>query len=229
LFPYNRTGIASEPQTVTVFATTEGIPFVPVTGITRVPASATAGTPLALTGTVAPANATNNTIVWIVWIVWNSGATGATIDGNTLRTATTGTATIRATIAGGASATTAFTQDFTVTVSQGPGEGGFTIGFADFVDMAPEVPIIGPVIRLGGGWETITVTDPAQYDVGSIGWFFLGTRITGTMVSGFHGETLTLGPLIHGNLLGVGTHFLTVEVSVNGVPYSRRIAFTVER
>ena len=91
----------------------ENAGFVAVTGITGVPTTATIGMPLPLAGTVAPPNATNRTIAWSVQ---NAGATGATIDGNTLTATTQGTATIRATIPGGASATTDFTQDFDVTV-----------------------------------------------------------------------------------------------------------------
>jgi hypothetical protein len=52
--------------------------FIPVTGgITDVPASMTAVTPLALTGAVAPADATNQTIVWSVK---DAGGTDATIE-----------------------------------------------------------------------------------------------------------------------------------------------------
>ena len=92
---------------------TEGGTFVPVTDITGVPTQATAGTPLTLTGTVVPSGATNRAIVWSVY---DAGNTGATIDGNTLNTAATGTATVRATIANGASATADFTRNFDVTV-----------------------------------------------------------------------------------------------------------------
>jgi len=52
--------------------------FVAVTGITDVPNAATAGTDLTLSGTVAPSDATNKTIVWSVK---TAGTTGATIDG----------------------------------------------------------------------------------------------------------------------------------------------------
>ena len=90
----------------------------------------------------------------------------------------------------------------------------------------PAITAIGP---LSPPPPTITVANPTLYDPGSIRWFFQGTEITGDMVSGTHGQTLTLGPRIHGNLLSIGTHFLTVEVSVNGVPFSRRISFTVQR
>jgi len=110
----------------------------------------------------------------------------------------------------------------------------FNISFADFVNLAPDIPITGPTISLVGNHPhpasaNINVTNPTQYDAGSIRWLFHGTQITGNMVSGINGGALTLGPRIHGNALGEGIHFLTVEVSVNGVPYSRRIAFTVVR
>ena len=91
-----------------------GAAFVAVTGITDVPTTATVGTALTLTGTVAPANATNQTIVWTVKA---AGTTGATITGNTFNATAAGTATVTATIANGATATTPFTKDFDITVS----------------------------------------------------------------------------------------------------------------
>ncbi|MCL2192616.1 MAG: hypothetical protein FWB78_04375 [Treponema sp.] len=101
----------------------------------------------------------------------------------------------------------------------------------NLTDLAPEIPISGPTIRLEGSVEeisaTIIVADPSRYDDGSIRWVFRGTQITGGMVSGNNGQTLTLGPVIHGMLLGIGTHFLTVEASVDDTPYGRRVEFTV--
>ena len=89
--------------------------FVAVTGITGVPTIAVARTPLTLAGTVAPATATNQTIVWSIF---NAGATGATIaDGNTLNTTGEGTVKIRATIVNGLSASTDFVQEFDITVN----------------------------------------------------------------------------------------------------------------
>ena len=107
-------GAGATTDFVQYFPITVNPPFVPVTGITGVPTEATAGTPLALSGTVTPAHATNRAIVWSVQ---SAGTTGATITGNTLNTSNAGTATVRATIANGASATTNFTQDFAVTVT----------------------------------------------------------------------------------------------------------------
>ena len=101
----------------------------------------------------------------------------------------------------------------------------------DLVNLSPDIDIQGPAIRLvGTAAETsavITVTNPGQYSPGSIRWYFHEIQITGAMVGGSSGETLTLGPIIHGSALGPGTHFLTVEANVNGVSFSRRIAFTV--
>ena len=103
----------------------------------------------------------------------------------------------------------------------------FTISFADFLEVATD--IIGPTLRIIGNPEetsrNITVINPAQYDDDSIRWLFDGTRITGDVISGTHGETLTLDSRIHNNR--IGTHFVTVVVSKDGVSYSRRIAFMV--
>ena len=88
--------------------------FVAVTDITGVPTTATAGTALTLTGTVAPTGATNKTITWAVK---TAGTTGATISSNSLNTSAAGTVVVTATVANGATATTPYTKDFTITVN----------------------------------------------------------------------------------------------------------------
>ncbi len=92
--------------------------FVAVSGISGVPTTATAGTPRTLTGTVAPANATNQTIVWSVA---DAGTTGATISGNTLTTSGAGTLVVRATITNGLTASSDYTQNFNITVNSAGG------------------------------------------------------------------------------------------------------------
>ncbi|MDR0875609.1 MAG: InlB B-repeat-containing protein [Clostridiales Family XIII bacterium] len=91
--------------------------IIPVTGITGVPAAATAKVGLSLSGTVAPGDATNKTIVWSVK---NAGATGASIIDSTLNTTAAGTAVVTATIVNGTS-TGNYIQDFNITVSKGAG------------------------------------------------------------------------------------------------------------
>jgi endo-1,4-beta-xylanase len=88
--------------------------FVAVTSISGVPTTGPAGTPLPLTGTVVPANATNKTIVWSVVSV---GTTGASVSGTTLNATAAGTAKVRATIADGTAVGTAYTQDSDITVT----------------------------------------------------------------------------------------------------------------
>lgn len=108
------------------------------------------------------------------------------------------------------------------------GEAGFTISLADFIDMAPGY-ITGPILNLADGQAETYITvlvDRERYRVDGIRWFFDGREITGAAVSA-NGETLTIGPIIHGSMLGAGTHRVTVVVSINGRPYSRVITFTV--
>jgi hypothetical protein len=88
-------------------------PFVAVTNITGVTAAAEAGQDVNLSGTVAPSNATNKTIVWSVK---DANITGASISGSTLSTTAAGTVTVTATIANGTSSGD-YTQDFNITVA----------------------------------------------------------------------------------------------------------------
>ncbi|MCL2695036.1 MAG: hypothetical protein FWE69_01785 [Clostridiales bacterium] len=97
---------ATQNFTLTVTAT-----FVPVTSITGVPATGTAGTSLTLAGTVAPSGATNQTIVWSVK---NAGATGAVVSGNVVTTTGKGMAVFTATIADGLGEGSDYVQDFTI-------------------------------------------------------------------------------------------------------------------
>ncbi len=88
--------------------------FTSVTGITGVPTEVTAGTALTLSGTVEPAGATNKTLTWAIG---NPGTTGAAVSGTTFTATSAGTATVVVTIENGLSATTPYTQIFTITVN----------------------------------------------------------------------------------------------------------------
>ena len=98
------------------------------------------------------------------------------------------------------------------------------------ISFGPDIQaeIIGPTISLGvgqAGTSRITLLDPEQFDTGSIRWFLDGIQITGATVSGSHGQTLTLFPITHNNM--IGTHRVTVEVRSGGVLHSRIIVFSV--
>jgi hypothetical protein len=114
------TGAIVNPDDVkaTIEITVEGgVSFVPVTDIIDVPAAAIAGQPLTLTGTVVPADATFQTILWSLK---DAGNTGATLSGDVLSTTATGTVVVTATIENGEMDTldggTDFVKDFTITV-----------------------------------------------------------------------------------------------------------------
>jgi len=92
--------------------------FIPVADITDVPATAIVGTPLALTGTVVPDNATDQ-IQNVLWIVHNPGTTSATITfgSNILNTTAAGTVSVTAILANPTAGGVYFTQDYIITVS----------------------------------------------------------------------------------------------------------------
>lgn len=98
--------------------------FVPVNSITGVPTAATAGVDLVLTGTVNPANASVQTIVWSVK---NAGTTGAVVNGNKLSTKAAGTVVLTATLPNGAAQGANigdYVQDVTITVAAGVADDG---------------------------------------------------------------------------------------------------------
>ena len=103
---------------------------------------------------------------------------------------------------------------------------GINITFSQLDDLAPA--IAGPALRIVGSIsdtaKTISIANPAQYESGSIKWFFNGNQITGSDVSGSSGEILTLRSSVYNK---IGTYFVTVEVTKAAKRYSKAISFTV--
>jgi hypothetical protein len=128
--------------------------FVPVTGITGIPANHVPGSFL-LEGVVEPANATNK---GIEWAVVNAGTTGAAIVGNRLSTNVnaSGTVDIRATIANGLSSSTPYTEVFTIIIETQ------TITSASISVPAPETYGLRP--------ETAVIPTNANYSVTTVAW-----------------------------------------------------------
>jgi len=168
--------------------------IIPVTDITGVSTSITAGTPLTLTGTVVPGSATHQAIVWSIK---NAGNTGATLSGNILNTTAPGMAVITATIENGTAIGNPFIKDFTITVSRPALDGNVTITGATSFDETltanttaltsnPVIPYLGTftyqwkrgITNIGSNSPTytlvaadigytITVTVTADYCTGS--------------------------------------------------------------
>ena len=119
--------------------------FVAVTDITNGPTAATVGTPLTLSGTVTPSDATNKTIVWSV----KSGA--ASISGSALNATAAGTVVVTATIANGLAQGTNYTKDFPIDVTAA----GAFVAVTDITN-GPTAATVGTPLTLSG---TVTPSD----------------------------------------------------------------------
>ena len=72
----------------------------------------------------------------------------------------------------------------------------------------------------------ITLLDPQRYDRYSIRWYLGTTQLTGeSVVSGYHGETLTVNARTFD--YGLGVHIITLRVRMGDVPYSVLISIDV--
>jgi hypothetical protein len=116
--------------------------FVAVTGITGVPTAAIMGNGLTLRGTVAPANATNKTIVW----------SGTGVSNGVLTAESAGIYTVTATIRNGASTSGSFSRTFDITVYDA-GSGGGANPFGN-----DTTPVIWGMHNSGGVYATVKNT-----------------------------------------------------------------------
>jgi hypothetical protein len=117
------------------------VSFVAVTDInlSGIPATGKVGTPVTLTGTVTPEDASYKTIVWEV----KSGSATIT-NGNKLTATAAGTVVVTARIENGAAMGTDFTKDYTITFtrsSSGGGGGGGSGGDSDSKEEPPKTPV----------------------------------------------------------------------------------------
>lgn len=133
--------------------------FVAVTQITHVPDTATVGTPLQLTGTVVPSDATNKTIIWSVSP--NNTLSGVNVSGTVFTATTAGTAKIRAVITNGTT-TGDYIQDFNITVDAGaPVQHTITASAGTGGSISPS----GSVTVDDGGDQTFTITANNGYQI----------------------------------------------------------------
>jgi len=131
-------------NTVTSMGTEEV--FVPVTGIADVAKNGTAGTAIALNGTVLPVIATNQDIEWTIK---DARTTGASISGNILNTTGTGTVTVTATIANG-TASGAYRRDFSIAIGAATAAGYDNQGLYYYpIKNNTEYRVSGPTVISG--------------------------------------------------------------------------------
>ncbi len=195
---------------------------VAVTGITGVPTTAQKGIQLTLTGTVAPENATNKTIVWSVK---SAGTTGAAItDGNKFDANATGEAVITATIANGLTASTPYTQDFDITVGLPPlvTAAAITGATAPKVGYTPGTGMLTP----GNATYTARITEwegdlnASKFDYGKVYTATIElTQVTGyTFEGGFENLASIAAFTVNGNAP-------TAFIANNGTTLTYKVAF----
>jgi hypothetical protein len=189
--------------------------FVAVTGITLEQTTVTAGIPLNLIGNVAPATATNRTIVWTIV---DAGNTGASISGSTLNTIAAGTVQVRATITNGLGLIPPvdYTQVFSITVTESfvPATG---------VSLEIDETIVNvPLLLIG-------IVTPNNATNKTINWLITDDGGTGAIITGSYltatspGSVTVLATIPNGTGLIPGIDFeqiLTVTVIISPEPIS---------
>jgi hypothetical protein len=110
-------------------------------------------------------------------------------------------------------------------------QGTFPIDFAALVNLAPEIE--GPTIFRSGGVDrttaTLVVDNSGQYD--RVTWLYRGQPISGQVVDSDRGVTLTQNgadlTLSANPTGGFSQNFVTLEVRIGTMIYSKLISFTV--
>ena len=142
-------------------------------------ASVQVNTDLPLAGTVTPTTATNKTIVWSLH---DANGTGATVSNSGVFHATTaGTATVKATVTNGVSATADYEETFDITVTAAPTPVDPTPTITDPVQAKTVTATVGSTATFtvtavnatgyqwyidrgdGSGWQTIAGANAANY------------------------------------------------------------------
>ena len=172
-------GLTASSDYTKNFDITVNAAFVPVTDITDVPTTATAGEDLTLSGVIAPSVATNQTITWSVE---SAGTTGAVIDVDTLSTTAAGTVTVTATVVNGLTASTNYTKDFDITVNAA------FVPVTDITDL-PTTATAGSDLTLSG------TVSPGNATNQTITWSVESAGTTGAVIDGSKLSTTAAGTM----------------------------------
>jgi len=190
---------------VTVIATFSKS-FIPVTDITGIPTTITAGEPLALTGLVLPDNATNKTIVWSIK---DAGTTGAGISTGvsyeyingiltpvtsiSITTQAKGTLILTATVKNGAATGTDYTQDFTITVTAPPAPAAYALSIGAFTGGKVTADTLSAT---EGTTILLTAIPDPGYQLNSISAYKTGDPATAVALTGFNSLNALNGSLV---------------------------------
>lgn len=139
--------------------------FVPVEEITGIPLTVEPGEDLVLSGTVEPANASNQVIVWTIV---DDGGTNAVISpSNVLSYTRSGTVVLLATVVNGETGSTDYTQQFSIMVRAAE------VPATTYTIDVSAKPAKGGTVSGGGDYEedeSCTVTAKANSDYEFVSW-----------------------------------------------------------
>jgi hypothetical protein len=116
----------------------------------------TVNTDFTLTGTVVPAYANNTTIVWSKAV--DNANSGVTVTNGVFKATSTGLAKVTATIINGASATTDYTQTFTINVIPAP----YSINIGTFANGSVSATVNGSPATGANAGAVVTLTATAN-------------------------------------------------------------------
>jgi endo-1,4-beta-xylanase len=184
----------------------EVAPYVPVSQIVGVPLYATIGIPLTLTGTIEPANATNQTIVWSID---HAGTTGATLNGNVLTAPSVGYVRLLATITGGLSDGRGDHKYYTILV-----EDPNFVEVSEIVDWNHDA-IVGIPLTLSATVKPANATNRtivwSVQDAGSTGATIEGNVLTATSA----GVVIILATIVGGKSSGASNYLFAFPIGVD--------------
>jgi endo-1,4-beta-xylanase len=168
--------------------------FVPVSGITSIPAEKAVGQDLILAGIVSPADAVNKDILWTVIDAGDTGAYIGGDSGNTLITIRPGNVTVRATITNGTAPGTDYTQDFPITINIVP--------VTRITGISPKAWLEQDYLPLSGTVEPENATNKTiQWTVSESGT--TGARISeDTLITTGVGTAMVRATIVNGRAIG---------------------------
>jgi hypothetical protein len=222
-------GLTASSNYTQDFTITFSNPYKPVTGITGVPTTGTTGTEIDLTtATVNPSAATNKTIVWSVTDAGTTGVATSDLTTGKFTPASAGTLVLTATIANGATASTNYTQEVTITVVT-PGTDIYSISadtalinFGSLTTGYASAPASRTVTITNTGNQSLSLTEPAATNAS--GNYTIGA-LSETVLDPGDTATFALHPKTG---LAVGTYNETISVlGTSGAAASVSAQFSV--
>ena len=182
-----------------------------MTDIINVPEVIRVGSMHPITGTVVPADATNQTITWTIV---NAGGTDAGIHGGMLFAAVPGIILVRAAIVNGTAQGTDFEKFFTITISETN-----TVLSSDQI-IPPVKPdedaaVVAPVVITAG--EFTVGPNPVSRSAGAVTFYWTGRELSGGRLFVYDASGNVVNRIVIGGNVGANNY-----LPLHPVPANRR-------